>query len=93
MRDIKTFSDTFYANSNKIVQDSILLKFCSIGSAQRIRNPLSTRNRSVAISCFVRTENKGLLPVCKAAFLGILNISKHRIDGLMKRFFTKISFQ
>nr|CAH7734292.1 unnamed protein product [Callosobruchus chinensis] len=81
MRDIKTFSDTFHANSNKIVQDSILLKFCSIGSTQRIRNPLSTRNRSVAISCFVRTENKGLLPVCKAAFLGILNISKHRIDG------------
>lgn len=90
MKDIKDFSDVFYSQPKKIVQDNFILKFCSVGSVQRVRNPNNAiRNRSLAASYFIRNSSKSLVPVCKASFLGVLNISKHRVDGVLKRFFEK----
>lgn len=89
MSEIKKFHQAFYRKPTKLVQDTFILKFCSIGEKKRIRNPNSKKNRTVAISYFVQRENKRVVPVCKSAFLKILNITKHRVEGVMKRFYEK----
>lgn len=89
MFEIKRFHELFYSKPNKISQDSFIFKFCSVGPTQRIKNPDSNRPRSMVISYFVLRENKSVVPVCKETFLAVLGITKHRVEGVMKRFFHK----
>lgn len=88
MEDVKSFHDRFYSLADKVSQDNFILKFCSVGPVSRVRNPDSARPRSMAISYFV-IKNKKLIPVCKNAFLGILNLKRYRIEGVLGRFLHK----
>lgn len=86
MKDLKTFHSAFYSNCNKISQDAFIVKFCNVSTIKRIRNPDANRKRDMAISYSIRKENKSIIPVCKNAFLQALGLSKHRVEGVMKRF-------
>lgn len=89
MDDVTEFHRLFYETADKIVQDNFILKFASVCPIQRIRNPGSNRPRTMSAVYYIKRSNKEVVPICRSAFLGILNITKHRVEGVLKRFFEK----
>nr|CAI5836050.1 unnamed protein product [Callosobruchus analis] len=66
---------------------------CSIlTSDERRRNPKSEKQRTLSCAYYILNNSKKAIPVCKETFLNILNLKKHRVDGVMKRFFTHNRF-
>lgn len=94
-RDIKHFHATFYSVPKKTVQDSLILKYttATIPSRPRSRKNKSDQlTRGCSIKYFVKrgvsapgTNVKTLIPVCRTTFLGILNLSKDRVQRVCKR--------
>nr|CAI5850481.1 unnamed protein product [Callosobruchus analis] len=89
MEDIKLFHQTFYANTSKIAQDTFILKYATVSTVKRIRNEFSNRPRTMATTYHVRKKSKEIVPVCKEAFLGILNLKRYRVEGILGRFLHK----
>lgn len=87
MRDIKDFHDAFYFVPNKGKQDAFILKFC------REKQPNSKRKKVDSLQprttqfeytiCNLAGVN---MNVCRDTFLNVLNITKHRVLGVFKRF-------
>ncbi|KAK5647822.1 hypothetical protein RI129_002714 [Pyrocoelia pectoralis] len=89
VEEVHQFHQLFYKVPDKLVQDNFILKYVSACPIQRVRNPDSTRPRTLSAAYYVKTSNKVVVPVCRSAFLKILNITKHRVEGVLRRFFEK----
>ncbi|KAG5866611.1 hypothetical protein JTB14_035088 [Gonioctena quinquepunctata] len=89
MREIKTFYDAYYATKNKLLQDSFILKYCSVAHCKRRRPRTGSHQaKTTSVKCYVRNSLKQNIPVCQSAFLNILMITKHRLSHVMKNFAT-----
>lgn len=93
-QDVRRFHQDFYNTSNKIQQDHFILKHTSQETPikRRVRKnyerQLSNdqRTSSITIKYFVKTRFKRMLQVCSKTFLGILNISKFRVQNIGKTY-------
>lgn len=83
------FHRSFYKSVKKIEQDNFILKYVSTIKIRRRRPVTASRPaRKTSTKYFVRKNNtKELIPVCKQAFLGILNVKKGRVEGIIRRHF------
>lgn len=81
------FNRVFYSTNDKIKQDNFILKHVITTNIKRRRPKTGNKpGRLMALKYFIRKKkDKALIPVCKKAFLGILNIKKGRVDGVAKR--------
>lgn len=87
-KDVAVFHASFYESKDKIKQDNFLLKYTDNIKPVRSRQTTGEReNKNITIKYFVkRYDSKEKLSVCRAAFLGILQISKHRVQGVINRY-------
>lgn len=89
MRDIKKFHDLFYANKTKCAQDSFIISFCSGTPPKRNRpreNAKQVKRHTVSVTYKIATSEGIKIPVCREAFLGVLNIKKDRVLRIIKKF-------
>lgn len=87
MTDIHFFHKLFYAKSDKIYQDSIIFKYCSSSVPKRKRVKDNTRSgKTLTINYHIRTKDGNLIRVCRDSFLAILNVSKDRVQNVVKNF-------
>lgn len=88
MRDILKFHNEFYCRPNKKDQDAFLLKHCMVKKTKRRRPRVGERKATeLHTKLYVRKENSvRLIPVCQKAFLGILQITVHRVRRVAKVF-------
>nr|CAI5850893.1 unnamed protein product [Callosobruchus analis] len=86
--EVNLFHSAFYEVAQKSAQDNFILKYVSSCPIQRRRNPNSEKQRTLSCAYYILNNSKKAIPVCKETFLNILNLKKHRVDGVMKRFFT-----
>lgn len=87
--DVLLFHRSFYITQNKIKQDNFILKYVKSEKIQR-RRPVNGRKpaRKMSARYFIRKNiTHKLIPVCKKAFLGILNLKKGRVEGVLRRHF------
>lgn len=87
--DIASFHEKFYASREKCRQDAYLLRYCRIKEVKRRRPKTHQGNKphSLNVQYYIKRKLADEdVPVCRTAFLQILNISKHRILGVLKRF-------
>lgn len=88
MRDLNNFHSAFYKHQDKETQDAFLLKYCcaTITKRKRPTNKKHTPKKFHTKFTVHSILNKKNIPVCQKAFLGILNITKHRVQYIMKKF-------
>lgn len=86
MEDIRSFHYRFYKIPDKITQDNFILKYTKVSHIKRVRNEHSNRPRTLAPSYSVQ-KGTSTIPVCKDAFLDILNLKRYRVEGVLSRFF------
>lgn len=90
MQDVRRFHQAFYSDSNKVSQDSLLLKYCTgeVPKRERIKVEGSSR-KGIAIKYHVKTfrQMKGatIIQVCQQSFLSILGVSKSRVQRVVKK--------
>ena len=89
MGDVLNFHKAFYSSKHKISQDNFILKYCNSTTTKRNRPTTGTRtSKNIAIKYHVRSKQTGdSIPVCRNAFLGILLLTKNRVNGVVKRNF------
>lgn len=88
MAEVKTFHSKFYEVKQKTYQDNFILKYCKTVPVKRKRPKNSTHNEKIfQTRFFVLSRQKKLIPVCKNSFMGILGITRRRIDTVTKNFF------
>lgn len=86
--DIANFHTRFYESHKKTVQDSVIVKYCSIQAVRRRRQSKNVRNRNASFRYHIPKKiTTELIPVCKNTFLRALNLSHNRINGVLRRFF------
>lgn len=88
MAKIKAFHSLLYSSTDKIQQDMFLLKCCHGHKPKRIKDPNSPK-RNVSITYNVLVSDGKLVPVCKNASISITNISRDRIERVVKNFVEK----
>lgn len=87
MADISAFHDNFYASRAKLTQDAFILKYCSGNNIKRRRPHQNSRFRNMSVKYTMKLKLSGeIIPVCKNTFLRSLNLSKHRVEGVLRRF-------
>ncbi|XP_050665650.1 uncharacterized protein LOC126965910 [Leptidea sinapis] len=89
MSDVKSFFEGFYKFKDKTNQDAFILKHCSVKSIQRHR-PKNNKHKpkSFQISYFMYSlSSKKRVPVCQTFFLKVLQITKYRVQTVMKEYF------
>lgn len=84
--DVRKFHDNFYAQTTKIAQDGFILKCISSVPVKRHRSVTGVRENPTTIIKYFVQVNAKTVPVCRQAFLRILNLKKHRVQGVAKRF-------
>lgn len=63
-------------------QDTFLLKYCSATTPIRYRPRSGTRGKKkLKYKYFVKNRVGNRIEVCRAAFINILGITKHRVEG------------
>lgn len=89
MGDIKYFHDIFYKKPSKGSQDAFILKYCKPKKIKRRRGQPNSNQRKLLQTKFkvFCLSQKCIVPVCQIAFLNILQITKHRVQTIMKHFF------
>ncbi|CAG9834657.1 unnamed protein product [Diabrotica balteata] len=88
MQDILTFHENFYRSKDKIQQDNFILNHTSLEKPKRHRPKTSSRSeKSYTFKYFVRRVDGIKVPVCRTAYLNILVLKRHRVQGVMKRSF------
>lgn len=87
-KDIQLFHNAFYNDANKITQDQFILKYTSGYTPLRQRGHGHRENKGITLKYYVLKQNnsKKMIQVCRETFLGILRISKNRVQGVSKRF-------
>ncbi|KAK4886850.1 hypothetical protein RN001_003121 [Aquatica leii] len=89
MTDIKQFHKLFYSNRDKAAQDAFILCYCTGTPPKRSRtgkNESKIIKRSISILYTIPTKEGIKIPVCREAFLGVLDLKKDRIIRLIKKF-------
>ncbi|CAG4975957.1 unnamed protein product [Colias eurytheme] len=88
MLDIQSFHGEFYKTKNKKDQDAFILKHCKVTKIKRRRPRVGVRKPTEhTTKLYVRRRgDTKLLLVCQKTFLGILNISAHRIRKVSQTF-------
>lgn len=87
MTDIKEFHSPFYSVKTKMSQNTFILKYCSAAPPIRYRPRSGDRGKKkLKYKYFVRNKVGNRIEVCRASFLGILGITKHRVEGAFTRF-------
>ena len=93
-RDIKYFHATFYAVPKKTLQDCLILKYTSATAPARPRSrkePGSKAEKGCSIKYYVKKavlppgKKLMVIPVSRDTFLGILQISRDRVQRVCKR--------
>lgn len=88
MKEIKTFHSLLYSTTDKIKQDTFLLKCCQGHKPKRTKNPNSHKH-NVSITYNVLISDGKFVRVCKNAFINITNISRDRIERVIRNFVGK----
>lgn len=87
MADVQHFHKAFYAVKTKVAQDMFLLKYCSSDAPDRHRPKNQQRGRKEStFSYYIENMAGTKLEVCRKTFLNVLQITKHRVHGVFKRF-------
>lgn len=88
MVEIRNFHHKFYTTKDKVVQDNFILQYCKVAPVKRRRprNSLHSVKNSQG-KFFVLSLQKKLIPVCKNTFMGILGITRRRVDTVLNNFF------
>lgn len=86
MQDVNTFHKEFYKDSNKVRQDQFLSRFCVSFVPHRKRPRDNTKPKAKTNAYFVQKKSSADVRVCRTAFLRILGITKHRVNGVVDRF-------
>lgn len=87
MQDINRFHSAFYSVKSKTSQDAFLLKYCSTDPPKRNRPGDGSRStKSVSYQYFIETVAGNRIEVCRQTFIGVLGITKHRVEGVFTRF-------
>lgn len=87
MEDLKRFHAAFYAVRSKVAQDMFLLKYCSADAPERHRPENGQRGKkTITFSYFIENTAGNKVEVCRDTFLNVLEITKHRVQGVYKRF-------
>lgn len=90
MCDVKAFHDLFYNKKDKLYQDSIIYKYCTVDKPKNSKIRDNTRGKKLlAIKYSIRKADGKMAKVCRNFFLSTLNIKKDRVQGVMRRFFEK----
>lgn len=88
MHDIKCFHDSFYLLPEKGKQDSFILKYChaQTPNPKRKKKEDLKKPKSMTFEYTIVNAAGVNLSVCRNTFLNVLNITKHRVIGVFKRF-------
>jgi len=95
MHDIKNFHNNFYASNIKTQQDVLILKYTNFGPVKRHR----PKNEKYASKKFhtkfyvpFHQDNGTLksIQVCQATFLGIIQVSRSRVETVIRNFMRNI---
>lgn len=90
MCDIKEFHSMFYSKYDKQFQDNFILKHIEVNTVKRKRPKTGTYDeRLVQCKYFVRNLKKELVRVCLKCFVGILNVSRFRLNRIAKSYHDK----
>lgn len=85
-RDFIHFHAGFYVEADKQKQDSFILKYTTATIPVRHRASDQREPKQVTIKYFIpKKESRKNIPVCRTTFLRALGITKHRIQGVVKR--------
>nr|CAH7751566.1 unnamed protein product [Callosobruchus chinensis] len=87
MRDIREFHANFYSNETKIEQDAFLLKYIAISKPKREScTKANSSRKGVAVQYYVKlvASKTFQLQVCQNTFLGILHVSKDRVQRIAR---------
>ncbi|CAK1598008.1 unnamed protein product [Parnassius mnemosyne] len=88
MRDVMNFHAAFYKYHNKETQDAFLLKYC-VPVIPKRKRPKNKKHHPKTIHTnysIYSILQKKKITICQKAFLGILNITKHRVQYIAKKF-------
>jgi len=91
MRDIKNFHNNFYASNIKTEQDVLILKFTKFNPVKRHR-PKNDKHASKKFHTKYYVpfhQDNGTfksVQVCQAAFLGIIQVSRSRVETVIRNF-------
>lgn len=87
LQDIRRFHEQFYKEKTKASQDCLLLKYVKQESIKR-RRPTTATNTLSEIRCkySIPTRMNTTVQVCLKTLIGILNISRFRINILVNNF-------
>lgn len=91
MENVKSFYEGFYKFKDKGKQDAFILKNCTVKAVKR-RRPKNCKHKPKLsqTSFFVYSLSlKKRLPVCQTFFLKVLQITKYRVQSVMKEYFEK----
>lgn len=91
MADVESFFKGFYKYKDKAKQDAFILKHCTVKAVKR-RRPKNCKYKPKCsqTSYFVYSLSlKKRLPVCQTFFLKVLQITKYRVQTIMKEYFEK----
>lgn len=80
--DALFFSKGFYATTNKMHQDTLILANCSI-----LKTKENNTKKKISIKYNVRTSCGKLVRVCQSTFCGLLNIKRDRVQRVCKNHF------
>uniref|UniRef100_A0A1B6LBY1 DUF7869 domain-containing protein n=1 Tax=Graphocephala atropunctata TaxID=36148 RepID=A0A1B6LBY1_9HEMI len=88
MSDIQEFHGSFYKTPVKTVQDSFILKHIEVSMPKRDRSKKNGGKKSVSVKYFVKVKGttKFKIQVCQNTFLGVLNVSRFRVNNIAKNF-------
>lgn len=90
MSDVKDFFDSFYAQSDKQKQDAILLKHCMPVTVKRCRrsNNSTYAKQTFQTKFYIYSKSeKKKVQVCQRYFFTILQITKYRVQSIMKEYY------
>lgn len=82
MKQIKDYHTYLYRSKDKIKQDLLILACCKGQKPKRGKS----NHAAVSIKYYVRLSDGELIRVCAKTFLGITNLSKDRIQRIVRNF-------
>ena len=90
MTDVKQFFDNFYAEPNKLKQDAFIIKHCQPKKVMRHRRSANSKYsmQKFQTKYFIYCKSaKKKVQVCQKLFLTVLQITKYRVQSIMKTYF------
>jgi len=80
------FHKNFYSHSNKISQDSLILKYTRGTKSKEKKSGVCNEIRNLVIKYYIpKLDSKELIPVSRDLFLSTLLLSKNRVQGVVRR--------